>query len=81
MAAALLRSATRRPLLGALALLSALTVIMTWPQALHMSTRIPGHDDPLFSMWRLAWIAHALPHDPRHLFLSLIHISEPTRPY
>lgn len=59
---------SRHPLLGALALLLALTVIMTWPQALHLSTRVPGHDDPLFSIWRLAWIAHALPHDPRHLF-------------
>lgn len=59
---------SRHPLSGALALLLALTVIMTWPQALHLSTRVPGHDDALFSIWRLAWIAHALPHDPRHLF-------------
>ena len=59
---------TRRPLLAAVALLAALTVIITWPAALHLGTRVPGHDDPLFSMWRLAWVAHALPHDPRHLF-------------
>ena len=59
---------TRRPLLGALALLSALTVIITWPQALHLGTRVPGHDDPLFSIWRLAWVAHALAYDPSHLF-------------
>ena len=58
----------RRPLLAAIALLTALTVIITWPVALHLGTRVPGHDDPLFSIWRLAWIAHALPHDPRHLF-------------
>lgn len=58
----------RHPLLGALALLAALTVIMTWPQALHIATRLPAHDDPLFSIWRLAWIAHALPADPWHLF-------------
>jgi hypothetical protein len=58
----------RRPLPAAIALLAALTVIITWPAALHLGTRVPGHDDPLFSMWRLAWIAHALPHDPRHLF-------------
>jgi len=55
-------------LLSAIALLTALTVIMTWPQALYLGTRVPGHDDPLFSIWRLAWIAHALPGDPRHLF-------------
>jgi hypothetical protein len=59
---------TRRPLLAAVALLTVLTVIITWPMALHIGTRVPGHDDPLFSIWRLAWVAHALPHDPRHLF-------------
>lgn len=68
MAAAILTSVTRRPLMTAVALLSVLTVIVTWPAALHLTTRVPGHDDPLFSIWRLAWIAHALPHDPRHLF-------------
>ena len=68
MAAAVLTAVTRHPLLSAVALLSALTVIMTWPVALHLTTRMPGHDDTLFSIWRLAWIAHALRHDPRHLF-------------
>ena len=56
---------SRHPLLSALALLLALTIIMTWPQALHLSTQVPGHGDPLFSIWRLAWIAHVLPRDPR----------------
>ena len=41
---------------------------MTWPVALHLGTRVPGHDDPLFSIWRLSWIAHALVHEPSHLF-------------
>jgi hypothetical protein len=58
----------RRPLFGAVMFLTALTVIVTWPQALHLSTSIPNHDDPLFSIWRLAWIAHALARDPAHLF-------------
>jgi hypothetical protein len=58
----------RSPVVSALGLLAALTVIITWPQAWHISTHIPGHDDPLFSMWRLGWIAHALLHDPWHLF-------------
>jgi hypothetical protein len=66
--AAALLTPVRRPLLCAIALLSVLTVVITWPAALHMTTRVPGHDDPLFSIWRLSWIAHALPHDPRHLF-------------
>jgi hypothetical protein len=67
-ATAVLKSVVRRPLLSALVFLSALTIIITWPQALHMSSRVPGHDDPLFSIWRLSWVAHALVHDPGHLF-------------
>ncbi len=59
---------THRPLLTAVALLTVLTVIIPWPVALHLGTQVPGHDDPLFSIWRLAWVAHALPHDPRDLF-------------
>ena len=51
MATAVLKSAVRRPLLSELAFLSALTIIITWPQALHLSSRA-GHDDPLFSIWR-----------------------------
>lgn len=45
-----------------------MTAIVTWPVALHLGTRVPGHDDPLFSIWRLAWIAHALVHEPSRLF-------------
>ena len=59
------RSATA---LAALLTLVGLTVIVTWPQALHMTTRVGEHDDPLFSIWRLSWIAHALRTDPGHLF-------------
>ena len=47
---------------------AALTVLVTWPQALHIATRVAAHDDPLFSIWRLAWIAHALATDPAPLF-------------
>ena len=60
--------AFRRELAGACALLIALTVILTWPQALHLSSQTARHDDPLFSIWRLSWVAHALPNDPAHLF-------------
>ncbi len=67
MATALLTRLTRSPLLGTIGLLVGLTVFITWPQALHLSTRIAGHDDGLFSIWRLAWIAHALPRGS-HLF-------------
>lgn len=58
----------RNRLAGATLGLIGLTVILTWPQVLHLGGAIPDHDDPFFSMWRLAWIAHALPQDPAHLF-------------
>lgn len=37
---------------------------MTWPQARHLSTHVPDTDDPLLSIWRISWIAHALPSSP-----------------
>jgi hypothetical protein len=51
-----------------LALLIGLTILLTWPQALHLGTKVAAHDDPLFSIWRLAWVAHSLPMDPQHVF-------------
>ena len=45
-----------------------LTLFVTWPQCLYLGTRVAVHDDSYFSMWRLAWIAHALASEPRHLF-------------
>jgi hypothetical protein len=48
---------------------SALTAVMTYPQILGMGTQVSLNDgDPLFSVWRLAWIAHQLPRDPLNLF-------------
>ena len=58
----------RSPLLGALIFLSALALFLTWPQGLHLGTKVAGHPDPLLSIWRLEWVAHALPGDFRHLF-------------
>ncbi len=37
-------------------------------QQLRAFTSMPDLGDPLFSMWRLAWLAHQFPIDPRHLF-------------
>ncbi len=45
---------------GVLVLFGTLTVLLTWPQALHLSTHVPWFDDPLLSIWRIAWIGHAL---------------------
>ncbi len=54
-----------------------MTVIFTWPQALHLGSQVAAHNDPNFSMWRLGWIAHALRTDPRHLFDANIFYPEP----
>jgi hypothetical protein len=53
--------------LAVVLLFAALTVVMTWPQARHLSTHVPDSDDPLLSIWRIAWIAHALPASPTDL--------------
>ena len=29
---------------------------------------VPDRGDPIFSMWRMAWVQHQLANDPRHLF-------------
>ncbi len=42
-------------------LLTVLTILITWPQAAHLSTMVVAHDDPYLSLWRLSWIAHRLP--------------------
>jgi hypothetical protein len=49
-------------------LLTALTLLLTWPLAKLWDPHIPDHDDVLFSVWRLAWIAHQLTVDPSALF-------------
>lgn len=35
--------------------------MLTWPQVLYLGSRVADHGDPLLSIWRLSWIAHALP--------------------
>jgi hypothetical protein len=53
---------------GAALLLCALVLLVTWPQARYLDTKIVAHDDPLLSIWRIEWFAHALLTDPTHLF-------------
>ena len=53
---------------GALALACATAAIITWPQALHLTTTVSAHHDAAFSMWRLAWLAHAVVQQPARLF-------------
>jgi hypothetical protein len=59
-------SASRR-LAQPIGIFVALTILLTWPQALHPSA-VPNHQDAWFNLWRLAWVAHQLPRDPAGLF-------------
>jgi hypothetical protein len=52
-----------------------LTVLMTWPQAVAL-TSVPAHQDPLFSIWRLGWIARALSTAPSDLFNGNVYFPE-----
>jgi hypothetical protein len=55
-------------ILGATLLTTLLTVVVTWPQVVSPRTTLVFHHDSYFSIWRLAWVAHALATDPIHLF-------------
>ena len=66
-----------RGFLRAAVILAVLTVVLTWPQAGWPGTRVADHRDAFFSMWRLAWVAHALETNPRHLYDSNIYYPEP----
>ena len=48
-----------------------LAVLTSWPLVLHMSTHIaPDLGDPVRTAWEIAWVGHAMLHDPTHLFDS-----------
>jgi hypothetical protein len=63
--------------LGVAGLFVALTVAMTWPQALQLGTHVYDSDDPLLSIWRISWVAHILPASPLDLFNGNIFHPEP----
>ncbi len=47
----------------------ALAVLTSWPLVLHLPSRIaPDIGDPVRTAWEIAWVGHALLHDPSHLF-------------
>ena len=51
---------------------------MTYPQVRHLDTGVsPDIGDPLFSTWRISWVAHQIVRDPLHLFDG--NIFHPTR--
>ncbi len=46
-----------------------LAVITSWPLVLHLPSRIaPDLGDPVRTAWQIAWVGHAMLHDPLHLF-------------
>jgi hypothetical protein len=48
-----------------------LAVLTSWPLVLHMPSRIaPDLGDPVRTAWQVAWVGHAMLHDPLHLFDS-----------
>ncbi len=58
-----LRPDLRLPLAFALVLTALLSLPQVWPL-----DRVVDHQDPLFSMWRIAWVGHSLVHAPGTLF-------------
>src|SRR5207248_5885446 len=63
---------------SAFAVCVLLAVVHTWPLALHPG-RYSRNDnaDAQLNEWILAWVAHELPRDPRHLFQANIFYPAP----
>jgi hypothetical protein len=48
-----------------------LAILTSWPLVLHMGSHIsPDLGDPVRTAWEIAWVGHAMLHDPLHLFNS-----------
>ncbi|HYT74058.1 MAG TPA: hypothetical protein VEL79_04855 [Vicinamibacterales bacterium] len=63
---------------GAFGICVLLAVIHTWPLALHPGTYSRNDNaDTQLNEWILAWVAHELPRDPRHLFQANIFYPAP----
>ena len=56
-----------REFAGVLLGIAAVTLTVLHQQAADLYS-VPDRGDPLFSMWRMAWVQHQLATDPRHLF-------------
>jgi hypothetical protein len=63
------------PSAAVIATFAGLSVLMTWPQVLHLSSHATPHQDVYFNMWRLRWFAHALA-TPSRLFDANIFFPE-----
>lgn len=58
-------------------LLSGLTAAVLFAQVRHLDYVQGNSPDPLFSIWRIAWVAHQLPRSPLHLYDANIFWPEP----
>jgi hypothetical protein len=73
-------SARRRTLV--FLLFVALTAALTYPQATMITTAVPYHTDPYFSMWRLNWVAtHILTSPAQLLDTNIFHPERYTLAY
>ncbi len=64
-------SLTRAEILCAILAGVALAVLTSWPLVLHIGSRIaPDNGDPVRTAWQIAWVGHAMLHNPLHLFDS-----------
>ncbi len=59
---------TRIPEAARAALGLTLVTVTAFQQQVRDLYAVPDRGDPLFSMWRMAWVRHQLWSDPRHLF-------------
>jgi hypothetical protein len=56
----------------------ALAILTTWPLVLHMGSRIaPDLGDPVRTAWQVAYVGHAMLHDPLHLFNANVFYPHP----
>ena len=59
----------RRETLIAIGIALVLTAVMTYPTIIHPASMARWDTgDAKFSIWNVAWVAHALTSDPRHVF-------------
>src|ERR1035438_5965393 len=71
---------TRSELLWVILAGVALAVLTTWPLVLHLPSRIaPDLGDPVRTSWEVAWVGHAMLHDPLHLFDANVFYPHPLR--
>ncbi len=60
---------SRRELAVVVAVGVLLAIVTSWPLVLHLPSRIaPDLGDPVRTAWEVAWVGHAMLHDPLRLF-------------